>query len=305
MSALPPLSIVHHKAAMDNSPYPPNSLAAIRECLEAGAAWIEVDITALAEGDYLLVHSPELEIETNDQGAVGLCSVQAAHKLKLVHNGRVTNHPVALLSEVVALLLHLPSSTRLQRDCKNHTPFTSLEPLQRLVEILRPLGARALVSSMADWQLRQLARLAPWLELGFDIHLHIDCDPPGQLPEPDALPRRMGAYGYRDDHPLASQRWGPPAAYLAERCAEMLLLVPSASTFYCNHSFLVRGLQQGFSWAQGLHQVGRRLDAWTLDADQPQAVANARLLADAGCDQITSNTPQVLVALLTLPRKQI
>lgn len=298
MSALPSLQIVHHKAALDGSSNPPNSLAAIQACLEAGTAWIEVDITALAEGDYLLVHNPELETETSGWGAVGLCSVQAARSLRLLHNGQATNHPVALLSEVVALLLRLPGSTRLQLDFKNHAPFASPEPLQRLVEIIRPLGTRVLVSSMADWQLRQLARLAPWLELGFDIHLHIDCDPPGQLPEPDALPRRTGAYGYRDDHPLANQRWGPPAAYLAERCAEMMFLVPSASTFYCRHSFLVRGLQEGFSWAQALHQAGRRLDAWTLDADQPQAVTNARILADAGCDRFTSNTPLALAAQL-------
>lgn len=78
----------------------------------------------------------------------------------------------------------------------------------------------------------------------------------------------------------------------------MMFLVPSASTFYCRHSFLVRGLQEGFSWAQALHQAGRRLDAWTLDADQPQAVTNARILADAGCDRFTSNTPLALAAQL-------
>ncbi|MHB1354566.1 MAG: glycerophosphodiester phosphodiesterase [Anaerolineae bacterium] len=305
MSTLHPLQIVHHKAALDDSLNPPNSLAAIRECLEAGASWIEVDVTALAEDDYLLVHDSNLEAETNGIGAVGMCNVQAARNLRLLHRDLVTEHPAALLSEVVALLTSIPGNTRLQLDFKNHAPFSSAEPLQRLVEIIRPLGTRALVSSMADWQLRQLAQLAPWLELGFDIHLHIDCGPPRTTPEPDALPRHKGAYGYRDDHPLASRCWGSPAAYLAERCDEMLNLVPSASTFYCRHSFLVRGLQQGFSWAQALHQAGKRLDAWTLDADHEQSVVNARILADAGCDQFTSNTPLALAALLNSTEEQI
>lgn len=303
MSTLHALQIVHHKAALDGSLNPPNSLAAIRECLEAGAAWIEVDITALAEGDYLLVHNLDLEAETNGRGAVGACNVSAARNLKIVHRGLVTSHPAALLSKVVACFLAAPDSTRLQLDFKDHAPFASIEPLQRLVEIIQPLGARVLVSSMADWQLRHLAQLAPWLELGFDIHLHIDCNPPGQIAAPDDLPRHVGAYGYRDDHPLASQRWGSTAAYLAERCDEMLHLAPSASTFYCRHSFLVRGLQEGFSWAQTLHQAGKRLDAWTLDVDKAQAVANARILADADCDQITSNTPLAMAELLGFSRE--
>ncbi len=43
----PPL-IVHHMAALDDLPAPQNSLEAIAACLDAGAAVIEVDITALA-----------------------------------------------------------------------------------------------------------------------------------------------------------------------------------------------------------------------------------------------------------------
>ena len=50
----PPV-VVHHMAAVDGSPYPQNSLEAIRASLEAGAQIIEVDITALADADGALV----------------------------------------------------------------------------------------------------------------------------------------------------------------------------------------------------------------------------------------------------------
>src|SRR4051794_13004473 len=66
-------TIVHHMAALDNQVAPPNSLDAIFACLDAGAAFIEVDVTALADGDYLLVHDEELESETNGQGTVAAC----------------------------------------------------------------------------------------------------------------------------------------------------------------------------------------------------------------------------------------
>ena len=66
MNLLPIL--VHHMAALDGWPHPPNTLEMIEASLNAGAAIIEIDITALADDDYLLVHDPLLERETDGQG---------------------------------------------------------------------------------------------------------------------------------------------------------------------------------------------------------------------------------------------
>lgn len=286
--------IIHHKAALDDIGCPPNSLAAVAACLEAGAEWIEVDICALESGDFLLVHTHDLSAETSGRGRVDAYSPAQTRALRLVHNRRVSEHPPALLSEVVSLLLERGGPTRLQLDWKDHAPYHSSEPLERLARLITPLGERALVSSMADWQLRALARVAPHIALGFDIHLHIDYDPSGSAPEPDVFPRGTGAYGYRDDHPLASGRWGTPADYLAQRCDELMRLVPRAQVFYCRHTFLARSLADGYDWAAALHAHGIKLDAWTLDADNAEALANARLLAAHGCDLFTSNTPLAL-----------
>jgi glycerophosphoryl diester phosphodiesterase len=290
--------LVHHKAALDGSGLPPNALAAVRACLEAGAEWIEVDICALQQDDFLLVHTHDLAAETDRQGEVNDTTPAQARTLRLRQGSEVSLHAPALLSEVVDLLAAYGGQTRLQLDWKDHAPYASAEPLARLARLISPLGSRMLVSSMADWQLRRLAEAAPQLELGFDIHLYMDYIPEGQVPEPGAYPRNLGVYGYRDDHPLSSQCWGSTADYLAERCKELLLQVPGASTYYLNHVFIARCLADGFDWAQALHARGRRLDAWTLDADNPQAVANARRLANLGCDQITSNTPLAMAALL-------
>jgi glycerophosphoryl diester phosphodiesterase len=45
-------TIVHHMAALDNQAAPQNSLEALRACLDAGAAFIEIDVTALADSDF-------------------------------------------------------------------------------------------------------------------------------------------------------------------------------------------------------------------------------------------------------------
>lgn len=289
---------VHHKAALDGSGLPPNSLAAVRACLAAGAEWIEVDICALAEDDFLLVHSHDLQVETSGRGEVSTLTPADVCDLRLLQDGRASAQPPALLSEVVGLLAEAGGAARLQLDWKDHAPYPSREPLERLARLLAPLGRRALVSSMADWQLSRLAKAAPEIELGYDIHLYIEHDPPGSTPETGALPRSVGAYGYRDDHPLASTRWGTSAAYLAERCKGLLALAPSATTFYCNHRFLMRCLADGFDWVQALHAAGKVADAWTLDADDSAVLADARMLAERGCDLLTSNTPLALAALL-------
>src|SRR5258708_6587783 len=93
--------------------------------------------------------------------------------------------------------------------------------------------------------------VAPWLELGFDIHFYLDWR---NKPSTDAsYPRVRGAYGYHDDHPIARQRFWSTAEYLADRCAALVGLVPGVTTFYVNHHFLCRCLDDGFNWSDQLH----------------------------------------------------
>lgn len=294
MSSTTPL-IVHHMAAPHNT-YPPNSLGAIRACLEMQAAFIEIDVTALKSGDYLLVHDPVLEHETTGWGAVGETEPEAVGGL--VYSG--TSEPVARLSQVVALFSSNPNSTRLQIDYKNVLPFADEEPLRRLVNLIEPLGERVIVSTGADWQLRRLHKFAHWLELGFDVHFYIDWRLPQEEIDPRVPPFRPGAYGYWDDHILASERHWSTADYLEERCEHLVNAVPYASTFYIDHKLIAQSLDDGFNWAQALRARGVKLDAWTLDVGNPAAEANARRLLSVGVDQFTTNTPRELAALLGL-----
>jgi glycerophosphoryl diester phosphodiesterase len=298
MSSLPirPPIIVHHMAALDHIDAPQNSLEAISASLEAGAAIIEVDITALAVSDYLLVHDPLLESETSGSGPVDKCSAPDSRQLTIKKRGAITSYRVPLLSEVVPLFVN--STARLQLDFKNDRPLDSDEPLYRLVNLIAPLGERVLVSTGADWQLRRLRRIAPNLRLGFDVMGYIDHELPGDGRDPNSFPKRLGAYGYYDDHPLSLARHWPAADYLRDRCESMLGLVPGVSTFYIRHTLLAQSLADGFNWAEALHERGITLDAWTMDVTNPVAVWNAPRLLDAGVDMFTTNTPQALAKLL-------
>jgi glycerophosphoryl diester phosphodiesterase len=287
-------TVIHHKAALDGSPLPPNSLAAIEACLDARAAWIEIDVLALASDDYLLAHDADLSHETSGSGPLASCSAAAARKLRI----KGTPHRVPLLSDVVALFLQHalqhalqhPTPSRLQIDFKNITPFPDDEPLLRLRRIIDPIAERVVVSSVADWQLRRLRRLAPTLPLGLDIQAHLDLG----MPEPARFPVRLGAYGYLDDHPLAHQRIWSAAQYLEDRFQSLVNLVPRVAAFYVRHTLLKHALDDGFDAAAFLHKHGMQLAAWTLDADNVEAERSLPALVAAGVDLFTSNTPRAL-----------
>lgn len=284
------LKTVHHKAALDGAPHPPNSLPAVAACLDAGADWIEIDVRALADEDYLLVHDELLEHETDGAGPVAGCTVARAGALRI----KGSHEPTPLLSDVVALLRAHPNQSHLQIDFKNVTPFADDEPLLRLARIIEPLAERVVVSSVADWQLRRLRRLAPWLHLGFDVQAHLDLG----APDAERFPQRLGAYGYLDDHPLGAQRIWSTAQYLEDRFHTLLPLVPRVAAFYVRHTLVARALEDGFEAAAFLHEHGVRLAAWTLDVGNADAERNLPALVAAGVDLFTSNTPRALARRL-------
>jgi hypothetical protein len=156
-----------------------------------------------------------------------------------------------------------------------------------------------IVSSGADWQLRKMRKLAPWLALGFDIMLYIGWEPGGTQRDPRDFPQRLGAYGYYDDHILATRAAMSTADYLADRCECLLGLVKDVSVFYLDYKLIAQSLQDGFNWANPLHANGIRLDAWTMDVTNPMAVEKTAPLMHAGVDLFTSNTPLALGKLLT------
>jgi glycerophosphoryl diester phosphodiesterase len=292
----PPI-IVHHMAALDGA-YPPNSLEGIRACLESGASFVEVDITALANDDYLLVHDLELDSETTGTGEVGKATVNQVQPLFIKAKGVPTPFHVPLLSQVVALFMEYKTPTRLQLDYKNVIPFTDDEPLRRLLNLIEPLGERVIVSTGADWQLRRLRKLAPSLDLGFDVQFYIDWRQPNDSIDPRMPPFKPGVYGYWDDHFLATQHMRSTADYLAERCEILVSIVPRISTFYIDYKLLIQSLDDGFNWAEALHRYDIKLDAWTLDSHNSAAVEAAKRLLASGTDQFTTNTPKALAAIL-------
>ena len=266
----------------------PNSLEGVRECLEAVASRIEIDIHSMAADDYLVSHASRLEESTTSHGPVGRLTRDQALTLRR-SDDRDSRPP--LLSEIVALVL--PYASELQLDLKDWRPMPS-ERVCTLIALIEPLGDRALVSSGQDWNLRAIASQTDTLRLGFDPDHYIAAGP-REAP----VPTRLGAYGYRDDHPLALGRAQPVAEYLRGRMNDLMSLCPFASELFIEYSLLLQAAGAGVSLPGILHERGVTVSAWTLDHDAPESMAKLTALANAGVDRVTTNTTQQFVAALS------
>jgi len=293
--------LIHH-AANRGYVHPPSSLRGLRACLEAGARVIEVDIIPLAGGDFALLHDERLDASTNGSGLVSALTADQVRRLRHTWQGTLTDEPVGLLSQAIPLLQSYaaPSLQELQLDFKPGAPPADAV-FRDLLRAVEPVKERVRVTCGGDWLLRRLRALDPDLALGFDplLYLEIDTDPAVSPEEtPDPLPSRVGAYGYRDDHPLALRVWGTTADYLAARAETLAVLPPPGGVWYIHGSLLARVLDDDFDWIAYLHGRSIQVDVWTLDAGRPGHVELARRLIAAGVDRITTNdAPRLAEAL--------
>ena len=286
--------LVYH-AARRGDRFPASSLSGLRDCLNAGARFVEVDINPLADGEYALLHERFLEDETDGRGSVAAATGDTVRELRRRWRGELTGERVATLSEAVALAAGSPTLMEFQLDLKAYAPVadSALESLGRLV---RPLGRRVRVSSTSDRDLRRLHAVAPELALGFDPLRHLDVDPgPGK--RTSRYLSRTGDYGYLDDHALAADRWGTASEYVAAR-AEVLWAQAPVSMWYIRATLLARMLADGFDWVADLHRRGAQVTAWTLNPDQPHQLGLAEELLERGVDRITTDdAPRLAEAL--------
>lgn len=277
--------------------FPGNSLSGLRDCLAAGAPFVEVDINPLADGEFALLHDRFLEEETDGRGSVAAATAQAVRLLRRRWQGELTGEGVATLGDIVPLAAGAPTLVELQLDLKAYTPVPDAA-LANLGRIVRPLGRRVRVSSTSDRELRRLHVIAPDLALGFDPLRHLDVDPgPGKAAS--RYLRHTGAYGYLDDHPLAADRWGTASEYLVARTEALWGQMP-VSMWYIRAKLLARMLADGFDWIADLRRRGARVTAWTLNPDRPHHLGLAAELIERGVERITTDDAEGLAGVVSV-----
>jgi glycerophosphoryl diester phosphodiesterase len=249
-----------HRAAWSGR-HRENSLAGLRECYAERVARVEIDF--LLSGDDFLV--------THDRPRRGAKLPRLRDALEIVRSAP-------------------DGPTVLMLDAKGDAPWPAAV-VTRLMGMTEPVRDRIFVGSPADWNLRRLRAADPALTLAFDPQYYLTCSS-----RTEKLPGRVGAYGYQDTHPLALRRTGSTAEYLRERFAMLLALVPDAREVHLRLGFFERMLDDAFNAAEFLHDAGKLVDVWTIDAGTKrwrERVANA---VAVGADIVTTNTPREIAA---------
>lgn len=283
--------LILHAANYDHQ-VPEGSLSGLEMSLKAQISRIEVDIIPMIDGDFALLHDPRLERLSDASGDVTEHTGDFVKGLKY----KGTEFYLGTLSQAIELLKKYPLDGFLQLDLKPYAPLTPTS-LCNLVKWIRPMEQSIMVSSVADWAIRFLRKIAPDLSLGFDPLLYLDVV--AEEPREEGIPPfRVSAYGYLDDHPLAVQRWGQLGEYFATRAEALLMQVPQGITWFLNAQLLDEVMLAGFDWINYLHAAGNTVDAWTLDLDRSEL---ALRMKKSGVDFITTNQWPEMLAQLNQP----
>ena len=260
--------------------YSENSPLAISECATERVIRTEIDVRVVRDGEFVVLHDDRFDRVTDASGLVREATAIEATRSRFKDG----SHPL-LFSEAIELIAANEYPRRVELDLKDLAPYTRSQA-EALARAVQPLKERGHFSCPADWNLRRLLAVDPTLLVSLNPHCYID----SELDEDVRLP--MGAYGYRDAHPLARERVSTTADYLRDRFGGIMRLVPGLSEAHLRVGMLERILDDGVAdIAEIFHSLGMKLDAWTLDAGTPRWQERLARIAAAGVDIVTTNTP--------------
>lgn len=245
---------------------PPFQRRNLEEALRAGAA-CEVDLVFTADGHAFCLHDLLLDRETTGIGPASQATRTEVEGLcQRAEDGRVLDDAPLFLDGIVETVRRIGVSEPglVQLDIK--APLEALDAvgLDRFRQVLGD-AAPAFVAGGTDWaMIERLREAAPGLPAGFD--------PLDHYPRSCAL--SAGEFRALGEWTLAT--------------------APDAMIFYLEAKLVLAGLRAGVNLVEIVTRNGALVDAWTLDADEPDLRADLRRLVEAGCHQITSNDPDDL-----------
>jgi len=265
--------------------YSENSPLAIAECATERVMRTEIDVRALRDGEFVVLHDDRFDRVTDATGLVRDATAVEATRPRFEDG----THPL-LFSEAIELIAANEYPRWIELDLKDLAPYTRPQA-EALVRAVQPLKERGHFSTPADWNLRRLLMVDPTLLVSLNPHCYIDTE----LEDEVRLP--TGAYGYRDAHPLARERVSTTAEYLHDRFGGIYRLVPGVIEAHVRVGMLERILDDGVTdVADIFHSLGMKLDVWTLDAGAHDWRERLARIVAAGVDIVTTNTARDLAA---------
>jgi len=96
--------IVAHRALTGENIYPENSLATIESCIRNKIDVVEIDVRETKDGKLIVIHDKTVDRTTTGKGNVKDYTLEEIKRLRLVHDGVVSNQQVPTLEEVLQMV---------------------------------------------------------------------------------------------------------------------------------------------------------------------------------------------------------
>ena len=262
--------------------FPPNSLAAVAECVGARVPRLEIDVRFMADDAMLIFHDAALDASTTSKGVVGALTREQVAGARYQSDEQ---HGLCFLEEVIDLLRG--TQTLLQVDLKLMRPISSGRS-EALLASLRPLGGQVIIGSQAHWNLRSLTGVP----VAFDPTLQWHFDPERHFEE--AWPKQLGVHGLWDDSPLAGIRHASPGDYVDHRIQDLLNLSPEAVEWMVDFRTIQHIRSLGVNLAERLSRANCALAGWTIRERTPDRARLVRELCELGVETLITDAPLIV-----------
>lgn len=244
--------------------------ARIVEGMRLGAS-VEVDLVVTGDKGMAVLHDMTLERETTGQGAVAATSDAVIRQLHLRDNdGAPIADKVMLLSDLCALMAQgqIHPDALLQLDYKEDWKVLDTATIDAFRASVSPVARHMILSSGDAEAVRLLTSAVDGLRVGYD-----PCHD-GAL---DRLMQTLDFAGFVRDAVTAS---------------------PRAELIYLAFPLVLEADKRGFDIVAAFHAEGRRIDAYTIQVANAESRARVQRLLELRVDQITTDDPEGLVALM-------
>ena len=242
----------------------------ILEGMRIGAS-VEVDLVVHGDRGFAVLHDLSVERETTGQGKVAELTADQLRALQLRGvEGVPLDEKVMLLEDLCGLLAEggLHADALLQLDYKEDWRVLDAAALSTFRAAVTPVARHMIVSSGDAEAVRLLTESTPGIRIGYD-----PCHD-GAL---DRLAQTQDFAGFVRDTVTASPR------------AEMI---------YLAYQLVLEADRLGFDMVGAFHAAGRRIDAYTINKADDVALPKVRRLLELKVDQITTDDPEGLLALV-------
>lgn len=250
---------------------PPFTRQRVLEGLAIGAS-VEVDLVVHGGHGFAVLHD-HLSIagETTGEGASRDHSGEALRRLNLrANDGTPIADRVMLLEDLCALLEGTPPhpDALLQLDYKEGQGPLDAVTIATFARSVAPVASTMIVSSGEARSVKALTDAAPGVRIGYD-----PC---------------------HGDAVAALERSRDFAGFVIEAVAAS----PKAEMIYLAYPIVLAAAAAGFDMIDAFHAAGRRVDAYTIRTADATTRPTVERLLDLHVDQITTDDPEGLAALL-------